>query len=444
MGNLTLNWALTIDGFTVAICLAVALREARSVLHPAWMFLGLHAYIVTSRLIQVYTGSNPMRATFAWPVTVDELIRAGVSSDLGLLAIAVGWIVARFIVKHRQLAKPDVRVVSEFRVRLVASAAMAIGVFAILLSGSNEHGLQNASWDTSGYLAATTSWPSWSVCLLHFLYGFPGPLLIVTSAVLTFVGLTNSRFAVVIPIILLSFIWLSRRRGRGIPLTMVAVILGAWVIWLPMKPFKKSLHEGAGVKDALNEALEYAYTDYSKAEGSVDEQFLDMVAATMTLSDLHGSWYWGSTIAPLLTGPVPRLLWPEKPKMNQYQWDLQVPARNLADLGMTAGLVAEGYVNFGYVGVVLYCFGVSFAFAFAYFRVAKSNRKSPSLLLYLFCLASAAQVYRDGLISAVWFPFVYAAPIGWTAVSHWIWKPGRRRTRLPLRRTPNETVAQVR
>lgn len=440
MGSLTLFNALIIDAFAIAVCLAIASREARSPLHPAWMFLGLHAYIVTFRLAQLYTGSHPMKASFAWPVAVNEVIRAGVASDLGLLALASGWLVARWAMRLKRESRPEMMAVSKVRIYLAAGIAMALGAFGAVTVGRLEHSLSNTSWDTSGYLAATTSWSAWSVCLLHFLYGFPMPLTIITGLVLVFVGITNiSRFAVIIPMIFLTLTWLSRRRSRRFPFTLVAGILAAVMLWLPLKPFTRMLREGARVEDALNEALRYTFTEFGKDEGSVDQQFLDMSAATMTLSDLRGSWYWGGTITPLFVSPVPRVLWPEKPKINQYQWDLQVPARNMAQLGMTAGLVAEGYVNFGYAGVLLYCFGVGFVFTLAYLRVAHCHYLSPSRLLYFFCLASASQVYRDGLISSIWFPFVYAAPIGWLVVSHWIWKPGRRRYTFPVRRPATRT-----
>jgi hypothetical protein len=445
MGDLTLFSALAIDAFTVAICFAIALREARSTLHPAWMFLGLHGYIVTFRLLQLYTGSSPMKATFAWPVALHEVIRAGVASDLGLLAMAVGWIVARVVLRRSRQAKPAPLEVARSRIYFAACLAMGIGVFGALTVGRLEHALKNTSWGTSGYLAATESWPAWSVCLLHFLYGFPALLLVVTATVLVFAGITNStRFVVIIPMVFMTLIWLSRRRSRRFPLTLVAGAVMAWLIWLPMKPFAKMLNQGAGVEYATEEAIRHVYTGFAREEGSIDEQFLDMTAATMTLSDMRGGWYWGGTILPLFVSPVPRLLWQEKPKMNQYQWDLQVPSRNMASIGMTAGLVAEGYVNLGYAGVALYCFGVGFAFAWAYLRIEQSPQLSPSRLLYCFCLASAAQLYRDGLISAVWFPFVYAAPIGWTVVWHWVWKPGRRRDKVLVRRPVEEIVEYVR
>jgi hypothetical protein len=337
MGNLTLFDALTIDVFVLAVCIAIAIREARSALHPAWMFIGLHAYIVTLRLLQLYTGSHPMKATFEWPVAVDEVIRAGIASDVGLLAIAAGWIAARSVRKRMQIKRPRVVSVSKFRIYFASAMAIVVGVFGALTVGRLEHALRNASWDTSGYLAATTSWPAWSVCLLHFLFGFPPALVAISTLVLVFVAITNaSRFAVVISILFLTFTWLSRRPGQRLPLGLVVGIAVAWMAWLPMKPLTRMLNEGSRFEDALTVAVQDTYAQFGTEEGSIDAQFLDMAGATMTLADVHGGWYWGRTIAPLFVCPVPRVFWPEKPKINQYQWDIQVPSRNMADLGMTS------------------------------------------------------------------------------------------------------------
>jgi hypothetical protein len=445
MDNLTPFSALVIDAFTIAICLAIALRLARSALHPAWVFMGLHVYMVTFRVVQLYAGAYPMKATFTWPVTVNEVLRAAVSSDLGLLAMAVGWIGARAVLKRIRVAKPKVAVVSKSRLRIAAILALAIGVCGDLIIGRLEHTLRNTSWDTSGYLAATTCWPSWSVCLLHFLYGFPIPLLIVTGVVLAFVAImTTGRFAVVISIIFLLLTWLSRRRNTKFPIALVPGCLLALALWLPMKPFTHMVYNGASVSDALNEALRQTYLEFGE-KGAADLWYLDMSAAYMTLADVRGERYWGGTFLPLLVSPIPRIYWTEKPNIVQYLFDLQVPSRNTAKSGMSAGLVGEGYVNFGYPGVALYFFIAGFIYAFAYLRIEHSPEQSPARLLYIFFLAISPQVYRDGLVSAVWFPFVYGAPIAWTAVSHWIWPPRRRQitSRVPVRTLVEEPAEYV-
>jgi hypothetical protein len=281
---------------------------------------------------------------------------------------------------------------------------------------------------------------------LHFLYGFPVPLIVVTAVVLVFVAIMiSSRFAVVISLIFLIFVWFSRRRGGKVPLILVPGLLLVWLLWLPMKPFTHQIYAGAAVTDAMQEAIRETYLGFSSDGGAADQWYLDMIGATMTLADVRGEWYWGGTILPLFVSPIPRIYWPEKPNIAQYVFDLQIPSRQTAALGMTPGLVGEGYVDFGYAGVLLDFFIVGFAYALAYLRVEQTPHLSATRLLYLFYLAVSPQVYRDGLTSAVWFPFVFGAPIAWTAVSHWIWKPGRRRAKqlVPVTRTAEEHVEYV-
>jgi hypothetical protein len=232
------------------------------------------------------------------------------------------------------------------------------------------------------------------------------------------------RGVVIIPAIFLLFTWLSRRKNHKLPLMLIPAPLVIWLLWLPMKPVAFALQDGQPFSQALSDGVEIAFTNFGTEEGSgIDFQFLDMIGSTMTLVDLHGHWFWGTTIAPLFVSPMPRLLWPEKPRINQYQKDLDVPDRNMAALDMTAGLVGESYANFGWFGVAFIPFLVSLCYSLAYRQVENGTVNTPGSLLYLFCLSTYMQVYRDGLISAVWFPFVHCAPLGWAAVSHWLWRP---------------------
>jgi hypothetical protein len=117
--------------------------------------------------------------------------------------------------------------------------------------------------------------------------------------------------------------------------------------------------------------------------------------------------------------------------LNQYQEDLDIPSRDMAHLNMTAGLVGESYADFGYLGVIVVPFLVSLGFTLAYRRLSGTSLLTPGALLYLIYLSTFMQLYRDGLVFAVWFPFVHCAPIGWTAVSHRVWPPGKGHRRVP-------------
>ncbi|MDP8990637.1 MAG: hypothetical protein M3N41_11235 [Acidobacteriota bacterium] len=384
---------------------------------------------MTLRLLALVNGGNPMRAIFDWPVGVSEVTHASLACDIGLIAMACGWLLAQHVA-HRFAKSPQQipRPVSMRRMKVVAVICFAIGVVGLIFTGRNEAVL-NGSWRTSGYMAATSSWMSFSLLLLHYVYGFPRRLVLASSIVLVVTGISiSARAAVVIPIFFLLLLMLTRRRSRSIPLIVFPAVAGVLLIWLPMKPLTFALHSGVAPAEAVAFAVDSTVENFSSQESSIDQQFLDMIGATMTLADLRGEWYWGGTIAPLFVAPVPRILWPAKPKLNQFQVDLDVPSRSIAKIGMTPGLVGEAYVNMGLAGVFLTCGLVSFGFTWAYFRVAPPSvtapglLRSPGLFLYLLFLSCSMQTYRDGLISLIWFPFVYAAPAGLVAVSHWIWK----------------------
>jgi hypothetical protein len=428
MTELSFQGALAIDLCTVLLCSCIAIRCAGTLLHPSVVMLGAHAYIVTLRLSQLARGFNPMAYSFSWPLSQSEIVRASLSSDVALIAMALGWLVVRFWGEHKQYTPIEPRIVlSDQRLRIFAAIALCFGVAGILILGphAEREVMGDHSATTSGYLLAMSGWAGWCFCLLHYRYGFRWPLLTVTAAALTGVMLSSTfRGAVIIPCIFLLFTWLARRSSVNLPWGLIPAIICIWLVWLPMKPIVYGIQSGQHVGDAVSSGIDSTFSNFGQDNGSgIDFQFLDMVASTMTLVDVHQSYFYGTTLAPLLVSPFPRQLWPEKPELNQYQQDLDIPSRAMAKLHMTAGLVGESYANFGYVGVILIPFGISVAFSAAYRRLVGTSLLTPGSLLYLLYLSTYMQLYRDGLISAVWFPFVHCAPMGWLAVSHWIWPP---------------------
>jgi hypothetical protein len=424
----SIQGAFVIDLCTVALCSLIALRCASSFLHPALMILGCHTYIVTVRLFQLLCGATPMWYTLLWPIGLEEVTRAAVASDLALLAMSSAWIVVRFRGRRRLVRKRPLRTLLFVpRVRAAAVLTVLLSAATVLMLGPHRLQMAPTPDKTSGYINSAVGWAPWGCCLLHYLYGFPFPLVCFTLVtLLAWMLLSHYRGVVIIPLVFLLFTWLARRKSGRLPLSLIPAAAILWLMWLPMKPIMYSLQNGKSVSYALSEGIRVAFENFGTEKGSaIDFQFLDMIGSTMTLVDIHGSHYWGSTIAPLFVAPFPRALWPEKPLPAQYQFELDIPSRNMAAMAMTAGLVGESYANFGYFGVIFIPFLVSIAFTSAYSRLAGTPLLSPGSLLYLICLATFMQLYRDGLISAFTFPLVNCAPIAWTAISHWIWPPGQ-------------------
>ena len=428
----SLSIAIAIDLTTIAVCVLVALKVARSLLHPAGMILLCHCYIVTVRLFQLESGLRPMTYSFAWPVEANEVIRAAIASDTALLAMMLGWIVARSWGERRLVVNNDpVILLSKFRVQVAAVLAIVLSFAAIIYvgpAGLRDERLVAGTAASSGYLTAAASWTGWGFCLLHYIYGFPPLLLGVTISMLFFSMMFSVfRGVVIIPLVFLILLFLARRQKKQFPVWLVMGVPLLWIIWLPMKPVFYSLQQGNPVDVAMERGMDTAFHNFGRENGSgIDFQFLDMVGSTMTLVDIHDQHFWGASIAPLIVSPVPRLIWPDKPYLNRYQEELDIPSRPMSKFNMTAGLVGEAYADFGWAGVVVDPFLISLALTLAYLRLSGTKILSPGCLLYLIYLTTFMQLYRDGLISAVWFPFVHCAPVGWLAVSHWLLPPATR------------------
>jgi hypothetical protein len=430
MPELSIQLALVVDIATLLLCSFLATLVTKSLLHPAPMALASHFYIVTIRLFQLFMGFRPMAYRFTWPVATSEVVRAGLASDLALLGIALGWFIIRNCDRKGLIRKRKPLELSRKRVQAAVILALVLGAAGMAYIGRanvRRVGMLD-SWADSGYVRATTSFAAWGMCLLHYLYGFAPGLTIATVIVFLVVLLFNAyRAVVILPAIFLLLLWISRRQQRNVPWFLLPAALAIWLLWLPLKPIIYTVQDGGPISEAIAAGVDKAFHNFGTDEGSgIDFQFLDMVGSTMTLVDLHGAWFWGGTIAPLLVSPVPRLMWPDKPQLTQYQLDLDIPSRNMAKLEMTPGLVGEAYANFGWIGVFVVPLLVSICYSVAYVKSPQYGVRTPANLLYLLYLAVYLQVYRDGLISTVWFPFVHCAPVGLVALSHWIFPFHRR------------------
>lgn len=98
----------------------------------------------------------------------------------------------------------------------------------------------------------------------------------------------------------------------------------------------------------------------------------------------------------VLTEPVPRVLWPDKPvgpPLARFSlWDHGTP------IGMTYSLPGNGWLQLGYAGVAAWCalFGWGYGRAYAWFQ-----RAPPATLRtlgYLLALPISVQVFRDGVL----------------------------------------------
>jgi hypothetical protein len=154
------------------------------------------------------------------------------------------------------------------------------------------------------------------------------------------------------------------------------------VIWFPLKVITFSARDGADVRTTVANLADYVKKARDEG-GTGDTSFLDQAAVTMSLVDDHGKFFYGGTLLPLLVSPVPRIWWEDKPHMNEYQHVLSTPLRPISTYGAIATIVGEGYVNFWYVGGVLFPVLAAYLYGRLYFKVMRYPHRSVARVFYL-------------------------------------------------------------
>jgi hypothetical protein len=228
---------------------------------------------------------------------------------------------------------------------------------------------------------------------------------------------TGNRFGVILPCAFLVLIVVSRSPERRFRRWMVVAAAVLWLVWFPLKVIETDVAlEGiSGLGTALSDAGRFMEGEFTKeaagSSGGVDMQYLDVIAAYMTLADLHADPFYGSTVLPLFVLPVPRNWWQEKPHIDDYLRTISTNDRPLAKMQMVPGLVGEGYANLWLPGVCILAGLVALLYHKIYRWAMGRPHLSGGRMFYLLLLVSAIQVYRDGMYSMILFPFAIGMPI---------------------------------
>ncbi len=428
----------------VAICgllLTLSGRLAHS--HPAAIYIFFHLYTVTARLLSLSLGSETLFSDLLQyglyqPVTNDEIIRAVIVADAAMISMTVCWIKASADAYRRR----DTTNAGEFRalsikyIKWVAVVAVPIGFIGIMLfasiPGVREASLGNTrvelgEWGTSSWLFITITWPGLIVLSLIYWYGFRWWLNVAMSAYLLLMVYQGfHRFRVIIPVILMVQIYLDRHRLRWPKSRFLLLFVAILALFYPLKTIGKAAQlmfaEDTSKRLSASEVIDVSTDNLKKAlSGSAgDQQFLDQFAMTLTLVDENNTFYYGSTYLPLLTLPIPRQFWPDKPGLADYLKEISKPWRPVAEMGMIVTIWGEAYANFGYVGVCIILGLFAYGLGRLYFYAYNAHYYTVVRFSYLLVACNLIQVYRDGLISIVLFTFVNMMPLVLIVILHYV------------------------
>jgi O-antigen polysaccharide polymerase Wzy len=442
--------ALLVDLTTVTLAIVLLLRYGRlSHSHPGTIYLFFHLYTFTSRLLGLCFGAETLFSEFQGffeIVTPAEIARAALLGDLALAVMTIAWIKASAddLKKIRRSPEPSLGGQPNLSLRYiwaVVAVAFPVGLFG-LLAFANLPGLPHVAealepgeWQTSSYLFILQVWAGLALLALIYWYGFRWWLLLPVGAFLLIMAYQGyHRFRVIIPILLLVQIFLDRRRLRWPPLYLSAMLVALMLIYFPLKNIGQMAQEGESVGEIV--VTSTATVNEALAAKAPDQYFLDEFACGLSLMDDAGHYYYGATYLALVTLPVPRQWWPDKPGLADYLHDISKPWRPMGEMGMIVTFLGESYVNFGYAGIVVMPLLLAYVLGRVYFHAYRSDYFTIARLSYLLIACNLIQVYRDGLVSLVVFTWVNMMPLMVIVLLHYVLPSGRKKKTPPAYAAP--------
>ena len=417
-----LTTALAVDFFVLTVCSVLLIRYGRLAhSHPGIIYLFFHLLAVSSRLLALMAGADTLFTNWGGifePVTESEIARAAFLADVVLVIMTIAWIWASHAdlkdIARRPMDTADRRTLSLRYIWAVVAIAFPVGVVGLALIG-NVPGFERpdidfGEWQDSSWLFVTNTWAGLSLLALIYWYGFRWWLAVPMGVYLFIMSIQGfHRFRAIIPLILLLQIYLDRRQKKWPPTYIMAVIIAAMLLFYPMKTIGRMAQEGATVTE-ISESSTEILRDVAAGQNS-DQTVLDQLASSLTMIDRADKFYYGSIYLVLLTSPIPRQWWPEKPTLSEHNFAISTPSRPMGELGMVLTFIGEFYINFGYWGVVLISFLTAYWLARTYFRSYRSSYYSVLRFGYLLVACNFIQVYRDGLMSLFVFTVVNMMPL---------------------------------
>jgi len=188
------------------------------------------------------------------------------------------------------------------------------------------------------------------------------------------------------------------------------MIIGFVVILLsfPLKEIGYSIRDGQKIE--LTEIIAKSFKDLVSGE-SGDLAFIEQSAAMINSTDDKNIIFYGRTYMPILIFWIPRDYWKEKPKLNEWQFEISSAGRDYGEMGQISLLTGEAYANFRLFGVFFIPLLVGIFYSKIYFSFSKLHEKHKGFLLLLIYNMILFQTWRDGLISLILFPLLNYLPL---------------------------------
>jgi hypothetical protein len=405
----------------VVLAVVVLMFRRMAFWHPLTAYLLFHLYSFTYRLFQILSGAPLMYTgqANAEAITVEEINRALLWADfaLAVFAFASFWAHLRFDAKAEQ---PVVRRV------INPNIARTIGLLCLPIGAYFFYGIKSATLDLSvssasaGYVQVMAMWPMGVLGLLVFAFGFRWYLVALIAFFLGVVALQGyHRFMLILPLLYFAAYYLQtvRRRWPTFPIIIGAILVA--LVFPRLKYIGQAVQYG-DTGEAFAQ-LGQSFTLNSKdKEVATSEEFLDQYAGSLTLADFNDRKFWGSTYLAIITLPIPRAWWPNKPGLADHLQEISTSGRRYDVEGRITTYLGESYLNFGYAGFFFIPALMGYVFTAYFLQSATGPMQRLSRYVYLVIFMALVQTFRDGLLSIFVFTIVHNMPMLFAVIGHMI------------------------
>ncbi len=403
----------------VVIAVVVLMFRRMSFWHPLTPYLLFHLYSFTYRLFQILGGSPLMYTgqANAEAITPEEISRAMLWADAGLiLFVAASWW-AHMVFEAKGNQPIERKVLNLNIAKAVGLLCLPVGAyfFYVVKTTGFVMSIDSAS---AGYVQVMAMWPIGVLGLLIFAFGFRWHLLALVAFFLGAVAFQGyHRFMLILPLLYFAALYLQthRRRWPGVIMVVAAVIVG--LVFPRLKYIGSSIQYG-DYDNAVAMIQESFGKKKNEYEVAATEDFLDQFAGGLSLIDGNDRKFWGSTYLAIITLPMPRAWWPDKPGLADHLQEISTSGRRYDIEGRILTYLGEAYANFGYAGLILIPILLGYLLTAACLRATTGPMLRLGRYLYLVFFMSLLQTFRDGLLSIFVFTVVHNMPMLFTWILH--------------------------
>lgn len=407
--------ALYLDIFIVVLLFLYMVKEKQlNILNSALIYWCIHVFFITFRGIQIFflgakIISNKWYSTY---ITLEEIDKAILIADISLVAFFVGFnaFTHHFKKSGNQLLKKFPAII-EGRPKWIFNYLIVITVLGLIgiatYRSIADRDLETADYSTFSNIM--TGLGIISAIILLYVKGFKKIYVGYFFLLIVFYSLQGeNRFRVVLALLFVLMLYLKTLELKMPPIKYYILGFVFVLFSFPLKEVGKAYQETGKIEFA--EVIKDSYEDFTEGE-SGDMSFIEQSAGMIGAIDIKGKIFYGNTYNSIFFFFVPRSVWPEKPALNQWQHEISITGRDFGEMGQISLISGESYANFRYIGVFVISFLIGRWYSFLYNKYANLSYQHKGFLLLLLFNMVLFQVWRDGMISLVLFPFLNYLPI---------------------------------